>query len=110
MLEVARRALAALGVDPLWAAERGVVVRHCESCVGLTAYVITRGLDWIPAHATSALVGAGGEIRCRCMHCGHPGSNHHDRFRVLGVDLAGYPLDADAIRHLAEPPPDSATP
>ncbi len=109
MLEVARRALAALAVDPLWAAERGVVVRHCENCVGLTAYVLTTGLDWIPPHAAAALVGMGGEIRCRCMHCGHPGANNHDRFRALGADLAGYVVRPAAIRSLV-PPSGSRTP
>lgn len=104
MLEIARQALEALGLDPLWAAERGVVVRICERCIGLTAYVVTHDLETVPTQAARALVITDdGEVRCRCMHCGHPGGNDHDRFKVLGDDLAGYELRPEAIRSLVTP-------
>lgn len=105
MLEVARKALEFFNIDPRWAADQGVVVRQCEYCIKRTAYIITSSLQAIPAHAESALVTVDHEIHCRCMHCGHPGSNNHDRFRPLGEDLAGYEIRPDAIRSLTTKPP-----
>lgn len=111
MLEIARQALEALRLDPLWVAERGVVVRICERCIALTAYVATHGLEAVPPQAARALaITDDGEVRCRCMHCGHPGGNDHDRFKVLGDDLAGYELRPEAIRSLATPPHDPQRP
>lgn len=105
MLEIARPSLAAFAIDPLWAAEQGVIVRHCEHCLGLNGYIRTDNLDSIPTHAASALVASHEDIHCRCMPCGHPGSNNHDRFQTLGADLAGYEVRPDALRSLATRPP-----
>lgn len=102
MLEVTRRSLEALGVDPLWAAERGVFVRHCEHCAGLTALVNTRGLTGVPPEAQGAFVVSNdGSIRCRCSLCGQPCEDNPDRYKVWGDDLAGYELRPEAVRSLA---------
>ena len=99
-LTITLRSFEALHVDPEWAAERGVIVRPCDRCGNLSAFVMTKGVEEIPSHAEGALVHWRGdrEIRCRCMHCGHPANNAHTMFSAPDERLV---LPANAVRSLS---------